>query len=181
MPITVELHFDPDFVAFVEGLWQTMDEEGYLSRAAVFFKRPHITLSMIDDLDEGRVAPALLEICRGGDPLSISFSSVGSFGLNSGVLFLGPIPTQGLMDIHLAVSRVLDGQPGKINVLYSEGNWTPHCTLGVGLSADDLVGVLALLGNVDLPVSAIATDLVIVRYPGADRLGTFPLAKSEDR
>ena len=99
--------------------------------------RPHVSLSVYGDgLDTNGFPERLLEFARSIDPFDFTLSSLGTFPGQEGVVFLAPVVTRRLLEVHARLPRgVFEAHNNTGMGHYLPGNWVPHCTVAIDLSA----------------------------------------------
>jgi 2'-5' RNA ligase len=121
---------------------------------------PHLTLARIEN-DEaadriGRAAAGLRQ-----DRLPLCLAGFGLFPGPPPILFLGPVVTADLINLHASVVAVLAGL-----TLYPHslpGRWVPHVTLSEGAAAAWATALEAWDG----PVEGSGVAVEVVRFPPA--------------
>ncbi|MDN4610082.1 2'-5' RNA ligase family protein [Arthrobacter burdickii] len=145
MADSVELLLDPTSDLFVLGDWAALEAEGLpnQSRHQSFSNAPHITLAAaarIDDRYDVDLAAAAT-----GDALELVTAGFLVFPTRRKfVLARQVVADDALADLHRRIWLALDGVPGAVPTTVP-GSWTPHITLGHGLTADQLAVALGIL------------------------------------
>ena len=100
MAYAIELFLDPAADAAVRSIWRALADAG-VSRAMLDAgSHPHVSLVDSSDLDVERFRPVLAAFARETPPLECSLASVGAFPTDEGVVFLAPVATRELLDLH---------------------------------------------------------------------------------
>jgi 2'-5' RNA ligase len=143
----VELLLGPASEAFLLEDWAALEAAGLpnQSQHQSFSNAPHITLAAaarIDDRYDVALASAVagegLELVTAG---FLVFPTRRKF-----VLARQVVADVSLTDLHLRIWRALDGIADAVPTTVP-GAWTPHITLGHGLTADQLASALGILRN----------------------------------
>jgi 2'-5' RNA ligase len=100
---------------------------------------PHVSLASFEKFDFDRLFLVLKKIASRFSPVPFDFSSVASFSGKEGVLYLAPMVTPPLLQIHSQLQRALRGIVQDSNSYYLPGQWVPHCTIAFHLSPKKLV------------------------------------------
>ncbi|MBI3948251.1 MAG: 2'-5' RNA ligase family protein [Armatimonadetes bacterium] len=134
MGYAVEVYFDPQAEARVRLLWQRLADQGISSPLSAAGSRPHVSLAVFERGDPVRLREELAALVPRCPPLSLLFSSVGAFPTQEGVVFLAPVVTPGLLEVH----RRFHGQLQEAGIRslehYRPGRWVPHCTVATNLA-----------------------------------------------
>jgi hypothetical protein len=150
----VELLPDAAAEAAVRGEWERLAEAGLPSLTLHRHpsNRPHVTLTVVGDLDGQAVTEPLRRL-----PLSVELGPLVCFGSGPWVLVRLVVPTSAL----LALQADLVGRLGPPASRWCEvDRWVPHVSLAHGLDADQLGAAVALLS----PTPAISTVLDRARH-----------------
>lgn len=92
--------------------------------------------------------------------------SVGTFMTKENVIFLEPIITEELMDIHKRFIKFMSDFDGVLNQYYDIDKWMPHTTISIRLSDDELIkGLKVLKENIKLPIVVKVDRIDIINYP----------------
>lgn len=90
--------------------------------------RPHVSLAAFETLDVEATEACLEHFARSHAPLELNLASVASFPTELNVVFLAPVVTRALLDLHDDFYAGWYSGWGSPNPLYLPGNWVPHCT-----------------------------------------------------
>jgi 2'-5' RNA ligase len=171
MAHAVELLFDPATEAAIKGLWARLETAGVPSLASRTHRRhrPHISLSVAERIDAGRLHGA--QDFLASTYLDVTLYSPAVFP-RPGVLYLSVVPTLALLRLHEEVHAA--GRDGMVAPRdgYSVGAWMPHCTLAQDLTRDQLVRGVDLLHD-QPPVTAHVSSAALLDTTTGD---VFPLA-----
>lgn len=129
------LLLDPFTEETVRSIWTDLEREGITSSLpAIVCALPHLTLCICEDVDPAGVALELQHFAAEVQPFQISFSALGAFPAAGGTaVFLQPTITEGLLLTHRQFHQRLQSTLIGISPYYQAGQWTPHCSLGIGL------------------------------------------------
>jgi hypothetical protein len=126
----LELYLDVEATRRVRGLWRALEDEGVPTLASLLNQkhRPHVSLAVARQLSPDAVASALegIPVGRG---LRVDMDFVGQFV--GRVLWLGVVPTVGLLTHHRMVHDRLAAAGVEVWDLYQPGRWVPHCTIAM--------------------------------------------------
>ena len=162
----VELYFDPAAERAVQDLIDQLPARGIRSTRPAA-ARPHVSLSVLDRVDVDRISTALREFARECPALRLHLASIGGFPSNEGVVFLAPVVTRQLLELHIRLHRMPPVVAGTRREYYLPGRWVPHCTIAEGLEADDICVTVELARN------SGACREVSIREIGLVQLGPY--------
>lgn len=147
----VELYFDAKTEATITSAWDLVVAEGVGDDLGAIGFRPHITLSICEELPDPVASLAeLRQLCADSLPLSVTLASLGLFP--GTVLFLAPVMTLPLLKLHQRVWRLLEGLSDGVSPLYAPGRWVPHATLSLNLRPDEVPRAVQAAATVSLPL-----------------------------
>ena len=162
----IELLFDPDTEAAIRGHWQRLQDAGIPCALADLGASPHVSLGVYDrPLPERWLEPARAWF-EARAPVSLTFSSVGTFPGGEGVVFLAPVVTDALLDLHTAYHAAFDEWRSDVRPYYLPGAWVPHCTMGIFLPPEQVTAAMALLQDDTLPIVGAGTRIELLAFEG---------------
>lgn len=186
MGLAVELYFDAETETAVRALRELVHAAGVPVCADLQNSRPHITLAVVETADDTGLASAVDRfITTEPSFCPVKLSTVGSFPTEKGVLFLAPVPTAGLLDLHRSVFELLSAA-GEVGEFYQPDHWVPHCTIEMRLSVEELTTAFETCWRHFRPIAGHLVEAGIVAYPPAETLYRIPLlgtprARAEER
>lgn len=136
MDYAVLLHFDKNSEARIFELWKEAVKCGgdpYLIDCGL---RPHITLAIFEDTDIQTFCSKLQLFSKDLKTFNLKLGSIGTFASSQGVLYLSPIMTDVLADLHKGFYKFFEGDLEGINSYYKPNNWVPHCSLSINNSLE---------------------------------------------
>lgn len=158
------LTFDHETEAAIRGLWQTMEDAGLPSKMMHLNYPPHLTVITGEDTDVDGLEHVLREAAAGLAPVEVSFHSLGVFNSADGVIYLAPVVTAPLLELHAALWEVFVPFVREPSGLYSPGSWVPHVTLNVEVPADQVGDVMEVLLRAGLPRSGVLNTLFVADF-----------------
>jgi 2'-5' RNA ligase len=161
MPYAIELALDPSSDAAVRRVWHELDRAGitWMARSGA---RPHVTVGVWETLDIDETTCELTRFADETAPLRLTLASVGMF---PGVaVFLAPVVTAELLDLHARVHRRLAGRGGGAWHHYQRGAWVPHCTVASDLEPDQFQSASAIAARAPLPLESLLVEVGIVEF-----------------
>lgn len=164
----VILYMDEESEAVVSGLQRSLDAVGVATPLRCGpEQRPHITMASY--LAVPNVAD-LVDLVRryawARAPLGIRFESLSVFP-RTGVLFLAPAPSLGLLRDHEDLYDQVDRLELPADAHYAPDSWTPHCTLAEGLAKEQLGPSMdQVLRELKFPFVARARSVGVIKVDG---------------
>ena len=184
MAYSVELRFDQDLAQRVRALWEALEAIGASSFGAGGKPVPHISLAVYDDEDEVDEAAAgrLIErLAARHAPIEVAFASLGVFSTEESVLFLAPVVTPALLDVHAAYHAMAAALPATCRTYYLPGRWVPHCTLSMLGPMSSVLDGLRHLAADWAPLRGTICSAALIRVPPLATITEHPLKHAADR
>lgn len=143
---SVEGLLDAATDAEVRREWAVLAEAQLPSQAAHtgVTNAPHVTLSAAGGVPE-EVEQRLHRMLEALPPLPVRLGPLVVMGARRHVLARLVVPTEALLALHRAVAEAMEGA-SDLSDLVRVDRWTPHVTLGHGLTPAQVGEALALLG-----------------------------------
>jgi 2'-5' RNA ligase len=114
------------------GSWiRGLTELGLNDRFSSIGMKPHLTLAEFDIADMGRLEQILEKFARENAPVNLKFSSLGIFPGNDAVVFLSPVASKELVELHTSINQSIESCCDRFSPLYTEDSWVAHCTLAL--------------------------------------------------
>ena len=181
MPYAVELRFDPDLTERVRGLWRALAEIGAASFGEGGAPVPHLSLAVYDDeaeVDEATARDLVAELAAARASLAVAFAGLGVFPTEENVLFLAPVVTPPLLELHATYHAMAQRLRATCRSHYLPGRWVPHCTVsmqGTMAGVQEAVGHLAAGWT---PLCGTIRTVALIRVPPLVTLAEHPLAEA---
>jgi 2'-5' RNA ligase len=172
MPFAIELILDSRSAAIVTSVWAALAAEGI---GTTLTGRPHVTLSDCEEIDLPLVKENVQAFAQTYAPSPVQFGSVGTFANETSVVFLAPVATPALVEAHADFWVSFTGCQTESRHFYRPENWIPHCTLGLGLTPEQVPRAIALGQAIELPLFGCFEAISIVEFPALIDHGTWPL------
>lgn len=174
MQAVLQLFFDEDTDAFFRSLWQKVKDAGLPSPLLERGATPHITLSFGNDVNVHGLISALDDRLSGKSTFELVFVSLSTFANEKEVIFVAPVVTRTLLDLHREVQHEMSNYAS--TSAYSQiDRWFPHCTLTMQLNPTQLLEGFKLLGNLQLPVSGRGEQVNLLEYPNLKELASWQM------
>lgn len=171
----VELYFDPALENQVLKAWNVLARRQISTQLIEIESRPHLTLFCSDFVDVAKLENALRIIGSKQEPLSLSFSSVGSLPNDNNVLFLGPTPSASLLQFHSQLCDAMKKEGIEIGEEYRPDKWIPHCLVAQEVPKPRMAEAFTVLRDLKLPVSGYAMEISLVEYQPVRELFSLAL------
>lgn len=176
MLYAIELFLDEGFEQKVRDLWQGLKEDNISTYLLNMGSRPHVSLGVYHDIDTADCILKLQTVCQKIKGISLRFSAIGIFTSPKPCVFLAPVVTKDLLDIHERIQTVFSDLDDTGYEVYRRGAWVPHCALDI---ANELSQAQAVADDVlprFLPIKAkvIGMGLVAIKRP-IEQLFEVPL------
>jgi 2'-5' RNA ligase superfamily len=173
----VELRFDEDLAERVRALWQALEQIGVGSFGPGGGPVPHMSLAVYDDedqVDEPAASRLVAELAGRGAPLEIAFASLGVFSTEENVLFLAPVVTPALLDLHATYHAMAERLDATCRPHYLPGRWVPHCTLSMLGPMAALQEGIGHLASGWKPLRGALRSVALIRVPPLATLAEHP-------
>lgn len=167
MACDICLFFDEETEDYIRQIWRFLRTRGVSSPLLrTGGARPHLTLAIIEDFIE---SDHFIEEFKGFasrfNKFPIVFSSIASFGRNSGAVFLGPAMVSELVTLHTALYNLFDKYMDRSESLYGPGTWVPHCSLAFHLKPECVQNALDIcLNSISLPLKGSIEEIGIITF-----------------
>jgi len=174
MPYALDLLLDPATDASIRSAWDVVVAAGIAPAPPDSGNFPHVTLGVCDDADVAKIAEPLRELAAATDPMAIMFSSVGVFPGHEPVIFLAPVVTAELLDLHARFHALFSRYVTRPWEHYEPGRWVPHCTLAMKFAPARTAEALAAC-TMALPIRARLEQISLVTFYPARFALCYPL------
>ncbi len=138
MAFGIELFFDLPTEKFLRKLGRRLEDKGVPSLFSISGGEPHVALAVFEKGNLPAIKESIKKLAARFSPFELRLSSAGSFPGREGVLFLAPVVTFSLLEIHRRVHEFLGKSAAGSRDYYKPSWWVPHCTLGLKLSPAQL-------------------------------------------
>lgn len=175
----VELYFDIETENVIRGFREKVYAAGVEPVIGKMGDRPHVTLALFSEVD----LPCLEELCRDfANQLStfpVALPAVGTFPTAENVLFLSPVPTLQLLQVHQDFHNRLKCAHLHSSTYYHPGKWVPHCTLEIELSDAQFSLAFTTAHALFTPIKGKYASLGIVSFRPIQYLAEYQLQKEK--
>jgi hypothetical protein len=165
--LAVELYFDARTEERIDALREELHAAGVERAPELVGSRPHISLAVVETDDAVVLAQLVTAFAQSTAACSVRLGALSSFASRQGVLYLAPVPTMALLELHWSfharlVSAGLESRP-----LYQPGAWIPHCTLDIGMSGSQLATAFDVCWRTFTPMEGKLVAAGVVSFPPA--------------
>lgn len=167
MAIAITLLFDEDLEKVLTAATATAHEMFGGMDLGLRGIRPHVTLGIFDTIDLDAALP-VLEGLMACSPLATKLPSVGTFGGPAGVVFLAPVVTPRLLELHARVHTALAPHAEKAWPHYVPRAWVPHVTLAHDVPLNRVGAAIGWARELPLPLSGTAQALWVLETDDVD-------------
>ncbi|XP_052188765.1 uncharacterized protein LOC127799080 [Diospyros lotus] len=174
----IELYFDPALENQVLKAWNVLARRQISTQLIELESRPHITLFSSPLIDLTKLENIVKSLASKQEPLSISFSSIGSLPTGENVLFLAPTPSLSLLQFHLQLCDAMKKEGIEIGEEYSPDSWIPYCPVAEEVPKSRMAEAFTVLRDLKLPVIGFAMDIAVVEFSPVRELSSFMLGNT---
>ena len=175
MSFAVVLYFDPQTEIAVAAIREKLIQRGIHPIPDGMQNQPHLTLGMWNGGTPPGFPEALERFAGSLSRTRLLFSSAGVFPTREGVIFLAPVVTPELLDLHERFHRAVVPTGLEADRHYLPGFWVPHCTLAVYLADWEMHSAVDIAREAPMPFEGIIEAVGIVEFPPLKAIGQFPL------
>lgn len=180
MALAVELYFDARTEETVNSLRDEVHATGIEASKTLAGSRPHISFALVETADPTLLGGVVARFAANTRSCPVRLVSLASFASNKGVLFLAPVPTMRLLEIHAGLYERLGAKGLASDPLYGPGSWVPHCTLEMGLSGSQLAAAFDSCWRTFSPTEGSLVAAGVVSYPPPRPHFVAPLQEAEE-
>jgi 2'-5' RNA ligase len=170
---SIEMHFDAKSGQAIRELRQALYRSLQLEDREEPLTSPHLSLGVYSRLSVEREKADLSAFARSTAPFSVQFSSIGIFSAESDVVYLGPIVTTELLELHSGFHSLFQHAEKRCSPYYRVGRWVPHCTLATNVPKHKTPLALANLLELKLPLKVRVKSVALIEYPPVKTLYSF--------
>ncbi|CAN8266096.1 unnamed protein product [Cochlearia groenlandica] len=174
----IELYFDPALENQVLKAWNVFARRQISTKLINTESRPHITLFSTPFADTSKLEPIVKSFASKLNPLSISFSSIGSFSSDSNVLFLSPTPSLSLLQMQIQLCDAMKKEGVEIGEEYRIDSWVPLCPVALDVPKSRVGEAFSVLRDLKLPVNGYAMDVGLVEFSPVREVFSFALGNN---
>jgi hypothetical protein len=165
MPYAIAFFLDDSADRRIRQIWTALDEHGIPSLGSIpdAHYHPHVTLSVFEHGNAAEVADIVRPLLATSVGLPLPLAPLGFFLTDEAPMFLGVVPSAGLVTMHHAVHHAIEPLVDGIWPYYRPDALLPHCTLAVGVT--DKPQALDIVARFLMPIPARASGAHLVEVP----------------
>jgi 2'-5' RNA ligase len=158
-------YLDPASEARLTNLARALTTAGIPSTIIGMELRPHVSLASFECEHLKLLEQALQEFAGQQPHLEVKLDAIGVFPPPENILFLAPVVTPALLDLHDRVNRLAARFARNFDPLYQPGAWIPHITLGMELTDEQIGKALPIIRREELFSTVRLSELALLTYP----------------
>ena len=147
----------------IRGIWDDLRGMGIGSNLLDDRGRPHLSLAVCQCLPDG-FGERLALFAESIRPIRLSLQAAGTFALENGVVFLAPSATLELTGVHQRFYDELGDILEGCSSLYMPGRWVPHCTVAMGLAAEEVCRAIGVCAGGRLPLEGSLERAAVMEF-----------------
>ena len=175
MTFAVQLFFDPVSDTAIRSLWGALASAGVPFPLRESGNRPHFSLAIYEEVDVPVCTNRLNSFAQTLSPFALSIANLGIFSAEKTVVFLAPIVSPGLLELHRQVHQLLQDAAALPADHYLPGHWTPHCTLATRVPPHFLSQAVVIGLGMSFPFPLSIEEIGVIEYPPVNHLFSFQL------
>lgn len=161
MEYAILLHFNKKSEKRIYELWEEAKNCGGHSHIADSGLRPHITLALFEDTDIEKFCGKLEQFSKKMKKFSLKLASIGTFTGHHGVVYLAPVITDELIELHKELYKFFEGELIGLNPYYMPNNWVPHCSISTDNPIDICTCIIKKMIEVYEPLDIEISEISI--------------------
>ena len=173
----VELYFDANTEKSIFAFRDAFYKEGIKPVLGSLDDRPHVSLAVFSDIDQACLEDLTRKFAGKLARLPVELSAIGTFPTPDNVLFLIPVPTMKLLEIHQEFHEQLKCAHLRSSSYYHPGKWVPHCTIEFELPNRQFTKALKTAHQLFKPIKGEFRSLGIVSFHPIDYISEHKFKK----
>ncbi|HEY3343962.1 MAG TPA: 2'-5' RNA ligase family protein [Anaerolineaceae bacterium] len=175
MSFAVTLQIDADAEAAVLSIREKLLRRGIHPIPDEMRARPHLTLGMWNGQTPAGFLARLAGFAAVLPAQELTFSSIGLFPNREGILFLAPVVTSALLDLHTHFHHEVVPPGLEPDRACLPGAWTPHLTLAIALADWEMHAAVDIAREPPMPLAARISEIALFEFPPAQEIAAYPL------
>jgi len=175
LSFAVEMYLDAEVAGRVHQTWLDLAGRGISSEMLDIGSCPHITLAAFDEVDPERLRSIIESLSNTIGDLEIELASIGRFPTAEGVIFVAPVVTMRLLELHARFHQELSGLGISSWDYYRPGHWVPHCTIALGVDRSRVDEVMEIAERHGVFRQAQISGLSLVAFRPVREVYTYPV------
>jgi len=165
MACDICLFLDCETENTIRRTWSILRTRGLSSPLLRSGGKPHLTLAIWENLDPDFILDDIADFAKTHRVFPVTFSSIATFGPESGTVFLGPVFTPPLIIVHDQLYRIFREVKDISEGFYRPGSWVPHCSLTLGLPPEDLTRAIdTCMDIISLPIKGWIKEIGLLTF-----------------
>jgi len=140
---------------------------------------PHVSLAAFEDVDVAKLTEIVRDFAAHTARFTLRLSSVGMFPGRENVVFLAPVVTASLLEVHAALHARLAADGLSCDPRYLPGAWVPHCAITVEEPIVRTLETIKEIHDADVLGEYTMDNVNVVRYRPVITLSTFHLGNGD--
>ncbi len=173
--LAVELYLDPASEEQVLKFREIIYREGIQPVQGLLKDKPHVSLAVFPATDNDRVIALTREYARSVPRFGFRLGAVGTFPTKDNVLFIYPVPSVTLLNVHAGFQKIISEAGLKCSPYYHPGLWVPHLTLEFDITSDELCRSIRIFKENFSPITGDFIQLGVVGFRPIEYLDTVDL------
>ena len=165
MPYSAELMLAAPAAHEIDALCERLEQDPDLQTYRRLGSAPHISLAVYDQVDTQAFGAALRKFAGTLRRTPVELNQIGVFAHDECVLFLAPVVTTGLLDLHRRYHEFFGGFAKSCWDYYRPGNWCPHVTLAMNLAPPALATALERVAPLWRGLTTFVDAVRFASYP----------------
>jgi 2'-5' RNA ligase len=160
----VELYFDAKTEKSIFSFRDAFYEKGIKPVLGSLDDRPHVSLAVFAGIDQDCLQDLTREFAAQLSRFPVALTALGTFPTPDNVVFLLPVPTIKLLEIHREFHERLKCAALRSSSYYHPGKWVPHCTIEFELPDRQFTKALKTAHQLFQPIKGEFISLGIVAF-----------------
>lgn len=140
---------------------------------------PHISLAVFDDVDVPCLSRIVQAFARRTAPFTLRMASVGLFPGTENVVFLAPVVTQSLLQLHAALHDQLAAHGMACHPYYLPDVWVPHCSVSVEEPLDRSLDMIKAIHDANVLGEYTIDTVTLISFRPVVTLASFHLGNGD--
>lgn len=174
MTISIVMNLDARSDKNIRAMWDALTRGGVSPDCLIYDPRPHVSLAEFEEARLDALMDRVRSFAENHPPVPITFDHLGTFATEVGIIFLAPVITRNLLDVHSDFHATFRDFHANSS-FYQRDRWVPHCTLARNLDTDQFCRAIKVIRQFDLPFEARLESLGVIRHPPIEELGVLNL------
>ena len=163
MSYVVELLFDDYGQAIINEIRNVLVANGIPDKAV---PTNHISIGDFTVSDYEALKRSVITFAKKIKPFEVSLCMVGTFMTEKNVIFLSPVMTDELKEVHDNFIKSVPDMKEYLIQYYDINKWIAHCTIAIRLSDEELLkGIEIIKKHISLPIKVKIDKIDILKCP----------------